>query len=43
MPQFINLSAEERNELILRTSSQLKISPVLIEKDYWVSWILYLR
>jgi len=38
--QFINLSEAEKNELILRTSAQLKISPILIEKDFWVSWLL---
>lgn len=40
MPKFINLTNEERNELFLRTSSKLNISPVLIEKDFWVSWLL---
>jgi len=37
---FISLSDAEKNDLILRTSAQLKISPVLIEKDFWVSWLL---
>lgn len=38
--QFIHLSDAEKNELILRTSSNLGISPILIEKDFWVSWLL---
>jgi len=37
---FIELSPDEQNELILRTAAELKISPILIEKDFWVSWLL---
>ncbi len=40
MPQFINLTTAEQNDLILRTASKLSISPLLIEKDFWVSWLL---
>ena len=40
MPQFINLNTAEKNELILRVSSHLNIAPVLVEKDFWVSWLL---
>ncbi|MBP6986009.1 MAG: nucleotidyl transferase AbiEii/AbiGii toxin family protein [Alphaproteobacteria bacterium] len=40
MPQFIKLSQPEKNELIVRASSKLHISPVLVEKDFWVSWLL---
>jgi hypothetical protein len=40
MPQFIKLSQPEKNELIIRASSKLHISPVLVEKDFWVSWLL---
>lgn len=40
MPQFINLNAAEKNELILRASSHLNIAPILVEKDFWVSWLL---
>ncbi len=40
MPQFVKLSSAERNELILKASSKLNISPVLVEKDFWVSWLL---
>ena len=37
---FIELSPDEQNELILRTAAELNISPILIEKDFWVSWLL---
>lgn len=40
MPRFINLNAAEKNELMLRASSHLNIAPVLVEKDFWVSWLL---
>lgn len=40
MPQFIKLSQEERNELLIRASTKLMISPILVEKDFWVSWLL---
>jgi len=40
MRQFISLSQPEKNELIIRASSKLHISPVLVEKDFWVSWLL---
>lgn len=40
MLQFINFNAAEKNELILRVSSHLNIIPVLVEKDFWVSWLL---
>ena len=40
MQQFIDLTPSEQNELILRTSSATKISPLLLEKDFWVSWLL---
>ncbi len=42
MPQYIDLSSEEKNELLFRASAATKISPILLEKDYWVSWLLNL-
>lgn len=42
MQRFIDLSQPEQNELIFRTSSALKIAPALVEKDFWVSWLLNL-
>lgn len=40
MQQFTSLSNLEKRELILRASAELKISPILVEKDFWVSWLL---
>lgn len=40
MPQFINLNTAEKNDLILQVSSHLNIAPILVEKDFWVSWLL---
>lgn len=37
---FTHLSDAEKNELILKAYGKLKISPILIEKDFWVSWLL---
>ena len=38
--QFIDLTAPEKNELFIRASALMGISPTLLEKDFWVSWIL---
>lgn len=40
MPQYIDLNIFEQNEILVRTSAQTKISPLLIEKDFWVTWLL---
>lgn len=40
MQRFIDLTAPEKNELFIRTSALMGISPTLLEKDFWVSWIL---
>lgn len=40
MQHFTSLSRPEKRELILRASAELKISPILIEKDFWVCWLL---
>ncbi|WP_175282109.1 nucleotidyl transferase AbiEii/AbiGii toxin family protein [Candidatus Odyssella thessalonicensis] len=40
MPRFTSLSIAEQQEIILRTAEHKKISPLLIEKDYWVCWVL---
>lgn len=37
---FVELSPDEQNDLILRTAAKLNIAPILIEKDFWVSWLL---
>jgi hypothetical protein len=40
MPKFTQLTKAEKNDLLLRASSRLNISPILLEKDFWVSWLL---
>jgi predicted nucleotidyltransferase component of viral defense system len=40
MHDFLSLNKEERLSLIMRTANAMGISPVLIEKDFWVCWIL---
>jgi predicted nucleotidyltransferase component of viral defense system len=40
LQQFIDLDVIAKNELLLRASSRRSISPLLLEKDFWVSWIL---
>jgi predicted nucleotidyltransferase component of viral defense system len=40
MQRFINLTDAEKNELFIRTASATNISPILLEKDFWVSWLL---
>jgi hypothetical protein len=40
LPQYINLTSPEKIEILRKTSALTKISPNLLEKDFWVSWIL---
>lgn len=40
MLQYINLSSDEQYELLTRASASTKISPLLIEKDFWVTFLL---
>lgn len=40
MLQYINLSQEEQYELLTRASASTKISPLLVEKDFWVVFLL---
>lgn len=40
LPKFINLSNAEKNEILARVSSTTNISPLLLEKDFWVTWLL---
>ncbi len=37
---FLNLSSEDRRDIILETSTLKRVSPVIIEKDFWVCWTL---
>lgn len=38
--QFLELSTEERGVYFQQAGTQRSISPVLLEKDFWVSWLL---
>ncbi|MBX3487145.1 MAG: nucleotidyl transferase AbiEii/AbiGii toxin family protein [Candidatus Paracaedibacteraceae bacterium] len=40
MPTYIELSNDEKRELLNRTSDKKQISQLLIEKDFWVTWLL---
>lgn len=40
MNEFLNLSLEDRKRLIINTSRKLNMSEAIIEKDFWVCWIL---
>jgi len=35
-----NLDAAERRSLFEQTSAQMGVTPVIAEKDFWVSWTL---
>ncbi|MCJ8344395.1 nucleotidyl transferase AbiEii/AbiGii toxin family protein [bacterium] len=40
MKDFLKLKAQDKKDLILKSSSQMKISPQAIEKDFWVCYVL---
>ncbi len=40
MQQLAQLSSSERAEVFTETASVLGMTPVIVEKDYWVSWAL---
>lgn len=40
MNAFLKLSNEDRKGIIFETAALKKISPIIIEKDFWVCWIL---
>jgi hypothetical protein len=40
MDKVAQLSAAERRELFQETATQRGLSPVVIEKDFWVCWVL---
>ena len=42
MKNLMDYSLTERQEIIFATSDKLNLDPVIIEKDYWVSWLLNL-
>ena len=40
MNQFIQLPGEERRLYFVQTAERMRISPQIVEKDFWVCWIL---
>jgi predicted nucleotidyltransferase component of viral defense system len=40
MRDFLSLSEEERLSLMMDAAGAMGISPLLIEKDFWVCWVL---
>jgi predicted nucleotidyltransferase component of viral defense system len=40
MHKFLALPNENRQELFLETARKLGVLPVIIEKDFWVCWVL---
>lgn len=40
MDKVARLSAAERNELFSQTAAQIGSTPAVVEKDFWVSWVL---
>jgi len=40
MDKIANLSSEERKELFSETAREMGVHPSIIEKDFWVVWIL---
>ena len=37
---FLRLTSEERKVYIEEAASRRGVSPVILEKDFWVSWLL---
>jgi predicted nucleotidyltransferase component of viral defense system len=40
MHKFLALPNENRQELFLETAKKLGVLPIIIEKDFWVCWVL---
>ena len=40
MKRIAQLSAAERNDLFTNTASKMGLNSAIIEKDFWVCWIL---
>jgi len=40
MDKVANLSTEERKELFGETASRMGVRPAIVEKDFWVVWVL---
>lgn len=41
MNEFLSLSLEDKKRLIINISRELNMSEAIIEKDFWVCWILH--
>ena len=40
MDQFLQLPRGERNLYFVQTAERLRLSPQIVEKDFWVCWTL---
>lgn len=40
MKQFANLSQPDRQEVLQEAASRLGVLPAIVEKDFWVTWVL---
>ncbi len=40
MNKIAGFSNKERNELFFEAASKMGVAPVIIEKDFWVTWVL---
>lgn len=40
MDRIAKASVKERSKIFLEAGSKLKLSPFIVEKDFWVSWVL---
>lgn len=40
MDQFLRLPRDERNLYFVQTAERLRLSPQIVEKDFWVCWTL---
>jgi hypothetical protein len=40
MDQFLQLPRDERNLYFVQTAERLRLSPQIVEKDFWVCWTL---
>ena len=40
MNKAANLSPDKRRDLFSETSARMAINPAIVEKDFWVCWVL---
>ena len=40
MDKFIKLSSIERDEVFQEVANRMGVTPIVIEKDFWVCWTL---